>query len=186
MYTLHLFMDHLWNYQARLEVHDSVPWETLPTIWNHLELVTSEVSRQSEDFPIWDPKISLFWQNKEVISSSLLESLSGCPYSWNIKNGQRNGKKSQLGSDLAIGSLKDFIFSWPEYFSPFLQKTAFSLVNSRLSLVSPGCSFVTRPKLPRTHEMVVDYIWVIKAIGKALFPDQTRLDQTSNIKGMIC
>ena len=86
MYTLQLFMDHLWNYKARLEVHDSVPWETLPTIWNHLELVPSEVSRQSEDFPIWDPKISLFWQNKEVISSSLLESLSGCSCSWNIKD----------------------------------------------------------------------------------------------------
>ena len=124
MYTLQLFMDHLWNYQARLEVHDSVPWETLPTIWNHLELVTSEVSRQSEDFPIWDPKISLFWQNKEVISSSLLESLSGCSCSWNIKEMvKETAKKSQLGSELAIGSPKRFhIVSPPIEYHSWLER----------------------------------------------------------------
>ena len=188
MYTLQLFMDHLWNYQARLEVHDSVPWETLPTIWNHLELVTSEVSRQSEDFPIWDPKISLFWQNKEVISSSLLESLSGCSCSWNIKEMvKETAKKSQLGSELAKGSLKDFIFSWPEYFSLFLQKTAFSLVNSRLSLVSPGCSFVTRPKLPRTLE---NGCWLHpsdQSHRKSAFsrPDQTRSDQQNKRNDLL-
>ena len=123
MYTLQLFMDHLWNYQARLEVHDSVPWETLPTIWNHLELVTSEVSRQSEDFPIWDPKISLFWQNKEVISSSLLESLSGCSCSWNIKEMvKETAKKSQLGSELAIGSPKRFHIFLARIFLSFFAK----------------------------------------------------------------
>ena len=92
---------------------------------------------------------------------------------------KETAKKSQLGSELAIGSLKDFIFSWPEYFSPFLQKTAFSLVNSRLSLVSPGCSFVTRPKLPRTHENGCWLHLSDQSHRKSAFsrPDQTRSDQ---------
>ena len=103
------------------------------------------------------------------------------------RDGQRNGKKKSAWKRAGNRKPKRFHIFLARIFLSFVsQKTTFSLVNSRLSLVSPGCSFVTRPKLPRTHEMVVDYIWVIKAIGKALFPDQTRLDQTSNIKGMTC
>ena len=171
MYTLQLFMDHLWNYQARLEVHDSVPWETLPTIWNHLELVTSEVSRQSEDFPIWDPKISLFWQNKEVICSSLLE------YSWNIKEMvKETAKKSQLGSELARKPKRIHIFL-ARIFLSFFAKDC--LLTGQQQTVSPGRSFVTRPKLPRTHENGCCLLPSDQSHRKSAFsrPDQTRSDQ---------
>ena len=179
MYTLQLFMDHLWNYQAGLEVHDSVPWETLPTIWNHLELVTSEVSRQSEDFPIWDPKISLFWQNKEVISSSLLESLSGCPYSWNIKNGQRNGKKKSAWK--RSGNRK------PKRFHIFLARIFLSFFAKDCLLTGQQQTFSSLTWLFVCHQAkITSYTWngcwlhlSDQSHRKSAFsrPDQTRSDQ---------
>ena len=64
-------------------------------------------------------------------------------------------------------------------FGPFLQKTAFSLVKSRLALGSPGWLFVCHhAKNGLIHKMVVDCPIVITCKGDTLFGrDQTRIEE---------
>ena len=96
------------------------------------------------------------------------------------RDGQRNGKKKSAWKRAGNRKPKRFHIFLARIFLSFVsQKTTFSLVNSRLSLVSPGCSFVTEPKLPRTHE---NGCWLHpsdQSHRKSAFsrPDQTRSDQ---------
>ena len=78
---------------------------------------------------------------------------------------------------LSVLVLCCFFFVCFFVFVPFLQKTAFSLVKSRLALGSPGWLFVCHhAKNGLIHKMVVDCPIVITSIGDTLF----RRDQTRN------